>query len=63
MKNHLPEMVKELGEDYKSFLIAKTQSAFNQYESLLEAGTPPQEASELAKAELFPIPQPVPEGD
>ena len=48
-----PELVKELGEDYQSYLIVQVAAARQAQQDLLEQGTNPQTARELAMRELL----------
>ena len=51
-----PALVKELGKEYKDFLQVKTSAALDLMDNLIDSGTHPEAAWELARAELFQVP-------
>lgn len=48
-----PKLVKELGDDFEAYLQVQAARAERQYRMLIEQGTPPDIAAELARSELL----------
>lgn len=58
LQNNCPKLVKELGEDLPSFLQATTFQAGERMGELLDQGTNPESAQELALNEMYPPAEP-----
>jgi|GEM_PF-3646269 len=54
-----PALVKELGSDFQAYLIVQTSRAVDLYSNLIDEGTDPQTARELAMSELLESGDPV----
>lgn len=58
LRKHLteifPALVKELGKDFENYLQSITADVMELYQTMLDQGTDPQAARELAMAELLP---------
>lgn len=48
-----PQLAKELGAELEPYLRVRTADALTQYEQLVDQGTPPDTAREIALAELL----------
>lgn len=57
VQRFLPELRAELAQDYQAYLQVTTHGAKELYHRLLDEGSDPMAARELAMAQLLPVPE------